>query len=408
MSLRTPRTLVVLLVALARRAGAEEATEITLDRALDLARARAPEAGAARLRVDEARGRLEGASVLLRENPTVGVALGPRVSGPSGVAGDAEISQAFELGGRRSARVEAASAGVERSLADGDDTSRRALRAAGIAFFRALYVQQRLKVARRAEELAQATLRIAERRHLAGDVPVLHVNIARGALARARSEHKAMEASLAATHGDLRLLLGLEAKTRLVLTGDLSDRGRFERASANYEQQGERPDIRVLAAEVREASADLKLGSGLAWPELGVGVKYAQEEVGASAVLGTLTLSLPIFERGQGVRAEARARERRLRFELDATRRRARIEVETALAVYRLRVQAVTELEATAPVQEQNEALARRSYEMGELGLADLLLVRREVLETQIDFLGRQLDAATAGIELEAAAGALK
>jgi hypothetical protein len=45
---------------------------------------------------------------------------------------------------------------------------------------------------------------------------------------------------------------------------------------------------------------------------------------------------------------------------------------------------------------------------MGELGLADLLLVRREVLETQIDFLGRQLDAATTGIELEAAAGALK
>jgi len=30
------------------------------------------------------------------------------------------------------------------------------------------------------------------------------------------------------------------------------------------------------------------------------------------------------------------------------------------------------------------------------------------VLETQVDFLGRKLDAAIAGIELEAATGALK
>jgi cobalt-zinc-cadmium efflux system outer membrane protein len=73
-----------------------------------------------------------------------------------------------------------------------------------------------------------------------------------------------------------------------------------------------------------------------------------------------------------------------------------------------MRVEALAELAATAPMQEQNEALARRSYEMGELGLADLLLVRREVLETQIDFLGRQFDAAIAGIELETATGALK
>jgi cobalt-zinc-cadmium efflux system outer membrane protein len=408
MSLRTPGTLAVLLVAFASWARADEPTEISLDDALALARARAPETGAARLRVDEAHARLVGASVLLRENPSVGFGLGPRVTGPSAVAADAEVSQAIELGGRRSARIEGARAGVEGAAAAADEASRRVLREVGTAFYRAVHAQERLKLAQRAEDLAQATLRIAERRHLAGDVPVLHVNIARGTLARSRSEHKAMQAVLAATLGEMRVLLGLEPNTPLGLKGDLGDRARAERTASQLGQPGDRPDIRVGAAQLREASAGLRLGTALGWPEIAFGVKYSQEEEGASAVLGTVKLTLPVFERGQGVRAEARARVRRLRFELDATRRRVHMEGDTALMVYHMRVDALAELAATAPMQEQNEALARRSYEMGELGLADLLLVRREVLETQVEFLGRQLDAAIAGIELEAATGALK
>jgi cobalt-zinc-cadmium efflux system outer membrane protein len=406
MSLQKLGTPVVLLLTLVRAAIAAPPIEITLDNALDLARAHAPESGSARLRVDEAKGRLEGASVWLRENPGVGFALGPRVMGAAAVAADAEISQGFELGGRRAARMEGARAGVERAAAAGDQAARHSLRETGIAFYRALYAQERLKLAQRAGEIAQATLRIAERRHLAGDVPVLHVNVARGALARARSEHKAMQAVLAGLFGELRVLLGLEPATPLALKGDLADRHRFEQRVAA--PPVERSDIRMVSAELREAQADKRLGSGLGWPELGLGLKYTQEETGAAAVLGALRLTLPIFERGQGVRAEASAREYRLAFELAASRRVARIEVDSALVVYRMHVEALAELEATASVQEQNEALARRSYEMGELGLADLLLVRREVLETQVDFLGRQLDAAIASIELASAAGELQ
>ncbi|HEY3359322.1 MAG TPA: TolC family protein [Polyangia bacterium] len=396
---------VTLVAALASAAAARP---LTLDEALALARERAPVILAARARVDEARGRLLGAAVLLRENPTLGVGFGPRVRGPAGVAVEAQLSQTFELGGRRSARIDGARAAVARAVATDAEAGLRALREAAVAFYRALHAQERLKLAARAVALAEATLHIAARRHQAGDVPVLHVNVARGALARARSERLAIEATLTAVVGELRIVLGLDPTVALVLQGDLGDHSRFERLAAAPRQDTERPDVRVVAAEVREAEADLRLGRGLGWPDLGVGVRYTQEEVGASAVLGTVSLTLPLFDRGQGVRAEARARERRLRVELDATRRRAGIEVLTAIAVYRQRVAALVELQAVAPVQEHNEALARRSYEMGQLGLADLLLVHREVLETQVDFLARQLEAASAGIELEAAAGALR
>ena len=64
------------------------------------------------------------------------------------------------------------------------------------------------------------------------------------------------------------------------------------------------------------------------------------------------------------------------------------------------------ELDALALVDE-NESLAQRSYEAGQISLADLLLIRREALELRHVFLSRLLEATQAGIHLEASAGAL-
>jgi outer membrane protein, heavy metal efflux system len=402
-------TLVVLLLSEAAQAAfAGGVTEITFDKALELARAQSPEAQAARMRVDEARGRAISASVLLRDNPRVGISMGRWFGESSGLAADADVSQTFELGGRRAARIAGSQAALDRATASGEAVARSVLREAAASFHRALYAQARLKLAARAEELAQATLLIAERRYRAGDVPKLHASLAGAALARARSERRACEGVLARASGGLLAVLGLGKDASIVVVGDLSNRRAFDRIAAETVGWEERPEIRQLEAEAREAAGDLRLGQGLRWPELGLGVRFAQEEPGIRAALGTLTLSLPIFDRGQGARAEAQARERRVRFELDSARRRIGVEAATALAVFRKQVEALTEIESTVPIQEENEALARRSYETGQLGLGDLLLVRREVLETQLEFLSRQLDVAMAGIELAFATGALQ
>ena len=120
-------------------------------------------------------------------------------------------------------------------------------------------------------------------------------------------------------------------------------------------------------------------------------------------------MTLPVFARGQGRQAESLARASRLRAELAAARRATAIELSTALDVYRRRVAAAEALARTAvPLQDDNEAAARRAYDVGELGLVDLLAVRREVLETRQDSLDRSFEAAVAGIELQYRAGALQ
>jgi cobalt-zinc-cadmium efflux system outer membrane protein len=386
---------------------ANPAPALDYAQALALARERAPRILAASARIDEARGQLTGASVLLRENPVLELAAGHRSSDEgSSFEGDVGVRQGLELGGRRRARIAEAEAGVERAGADRDDALRALLREVAAAFYAALAAESRLQLAAGSEGIAAEVARVAERRHRADEVPVLDLHVSRAALARARAERIEAEALSTAALGELRILLGMQEAEPVAVRGDLHDARRFELPEL-LARAGQRADLRALEAELRAAEAGLRLARAEAWPELGVGARYEREER-ADVVLGEVALTLPVFERGQGLRAESSARIRRLRLELDAARRAAGVEVETAFAVYTQRASAARELEAGAlPLLDENEALARRSYEVGQIGLAELLFVRREVLDTRREHLERLLAAAIAAVDLEASAGVL-
>ena len=80
-------------------------------------------------------------------------------------------------------------------------------------------------------------------------------------------------------------------------------------------------------------------------------------------------------------------------------------QLETALAVHDLRAAAVRELADNADRLTENEALARRSYEVGQIGLAELLLVRRETADARRQWLDSQLELAQSRADLESLGG---
>jgi outer membrane protein TolC len=53
----------------------------------------------------------------------------------------------------------------------------------------------------------------------------------------------------------------------------------------------------------------------------------------------------------------------------------------------------------------RNDALARRSFEVGQISLPELLLVRSELVDARLEYLNRLLEVAEAAIEQDAAAG---
>ncbi len=169
----TTTALAAVFLALGPLLAAARAETLTLERALALARERAPRILAARARIEEARGRLAGASVLLHENPVVEVAAGPRYSDERDtVDREVGIRQGFELGGQRRARVGSAEAGIARASAARDDSVRLLLREVAVAFYKGLHAQESLRIAASAEGIADQVARIAERRYRAEDVPI--------------------------------------------------------------------------------------------------------------------------------------------------------------------------------------------------------------------------------------------
>jgi outer membrane protein, heavy metal efflux system len=381
---------------------------LTLDQALGLARERAPAVLAARLQVEEARGRSTGARALLAENPTLSGGLGRRRSPGETWAGAApearlELVQPIELGGQRGARVAAAEAELAAASASGEGVLRRIEGEVAWAFYRGLHAAERLRLATATQEALARSAGALERRHQAGDVPVLDLNLARTALARATAEVRAARALGWAARGELAGLLGLPGDAPLLLDGDLRRQRRYDRQRL-LQRAGDSPEARALLAGARAAEAEAALGRAQRWPRLGLGAAFEREGE-EDILLGTVALELPLFQRGQGLRATGEARARRLALEADAARRSAQASVRAAFGAHSERVAAARALEEALPLVQDNEALATRSYEAGQLSLAEWIVVRREALETRADYVDRLLDAAEAGIALALAAG---
>jgi cobalt-zinc-cadmium efflux system outer membrane protein len=387
-------------------ASAGQQETLTLEQVLNRARTHGPAILAARDRIDEARGRLRGASILLRDNPEVEASAGPR-SGTNMTDVDFALTQTFELGGRRGARIAGGRADVDRETAASQNTARELLRDVAAAFWRAVAAEDRVRLANEAHGVASELLHSMERRYEVGDVPILDVNVTRVSAARARLEVRGAEGDLAVALGDLRVFLGMAAEAPLAVRGDLRQHRSYQPDELIAEALN-RPDLRAISAEIRQAEAEVRLGRSFAWPDLGLGFKYERDE-GDTVTKGGLTLTLPIFSRGQELRATGEARARRLGRELAAGQRAVANQVRTGLDVYQRKVDAAQELERNALQSlAENETLARRSFEEGEINLIELLLIRRESFETRLFHLNQLLEAALAGVEVEARAGVLK
>jgi len=401
------RWALLLLCAAPGIPGFGQERSLTLEDALALARERGVDVALARGRIEEARARQTQAGRRFQENPVLEVESGPRFGGGTSLDFAASVSQGLDSGRRRSARLAGTRAAVERAEADLDEARRLLLKDAGTAFVRAQGEQERSALLARSRQAADELLAALERRYEAGEATALELNRARTVAAVARAEQSAAEAAKDAVLIEIKALLGLGPEETVEVRGDLHPRPSPD-LEALLAGLGQRPDLRALAAGLREAEAEVLLGQALGRPEWGVRGGAAREE-DAHIVTGGFVVSLPVHNRGQETLAVGEARAGALRQALGAARAAAEAEVRGRYAALARRLEAARELERTAlPALDDNESLVQKSFEAGEIDLGELLLIRREILETRLAYLDRLLDAALTRFELEAAAGALQ
>lgn len=380
---------------------------LTIDEALALARERAAGVVLARGRVEEARARQDRAGRRFQENPTAEVNGGLRHADNDFLDFEAAVTQGLGSGRRRAARLAGTQAAVERAEAEVAEARRRLLRDVWTTFVRALGAGERVGFLTRSRQAADELLATTERQFEAGEATALALNRSRIAAATSRAEQGAAEAEGDALLAELKALLGLHPGETVEIRGSLAPRPpmELEPLLAGVDR---RSDLRALAAELREAEAEILLGEAMARPDVGVRGGIGREE-GAEIVTGGIVLTLPIHNRGQEAVAVGQARASALRQALEANREAAGAEVRGRHAALTRQLAAARELETTAlPALDDNESLALKSFEAGEIDLGELLLIRREILETRLAYLERLLDAALTRFELEAAAGVLQ
>lgn len=389
-------------------------SELTLADAYRRAREAAGAIRAGEARVEEARGRLVAARAL-RDNPSFDAAVGRRrpMSGarePSSLT-DVELGleQTFELGGKRAGRVLAATAAVERELASSADVTRRLLRDVGAQFYEAARARERVRLAATSEAAAEELLRVARVRLAHGDVAALDVNLAETVLARARASRINLGADQATAVFLLKGLLLLPPDAEIVPAVDVDLKVLAPELPAPTwsDVLPARPDLRALEAEVREARAEIDIARSLRWPDATPAVRYSREE-GTPIAWGGVTITLPLLNRGTGERLTSEARLRRAGAELEATKASVEADLRAVYGSYLARRAAAQSLVAVMGTLDENLELARRSYESGQIGLGDLLVVRRETLEARAEAIDHVFGAAVARVQLEAAMGVLR
>lgn len=379
-----------------------------------LAVGRNPELLAARLDTAVAQGELRQASLLVRSNPAVDV-----LSAGAGLGYELGISQEVEILNQRGARRTAARLEVERARASAADVARVVLGRVDLSFYRLVAAARRQALAQEVLDLSRRLAEVAGRQLEAGKVSRLDYNLATVEFGRSRARNLAAGRERAEAEIELTRLLGLPRGTVIApkLDGAAADSARDWSAADSASRGGlsasaarlnavpdgrptspvvdsltavalsRRPDLAERQAAQRRAVAQGMVVRREAFPNLLLRAASEKEGGGTRALRTGVGLTLPVFNRNQGEAAAWDAQARRAGHELAAVSDRVRAEVASAVTTYESAAREMVVLATTVlgPAR-QNRQLSETAYREGKIGLAELLLIRGQAIDAELDY----------------------
>lgn len=355
--------------------------QLTLVQARALAVRANPDLRAARLDVEVARGELRKAGLVMRSNPEADIVT-------RGLGTEIAVTQEVEVAGQRSARQRAALAGVERSSASVTDVARTTIGDVDRAFYRFVAAGRRIALAREVLDLSQRLAEMSQRKLDAGEISKLDYNLAAVEYGRSRARELAARREGEEVVSEFRRLLGLGPRVPIFAVMDSSRSTPPDADSLVAFALARRPDLAERTAAVRAADAQVSVARREAMPNLLFRVSSERVEgSGARELRPGLGFTVPVFNRNQG---EVHARQAAaLQAELARTSlaARVRVEISRAAASYRAAAAETDVLRTTVltPARE-NRALLETAYREGKVGLPVLLLIRNQVIDSELEY----------------------
>jgi outer membrane protein, heavy metal efflux system len=388
---------------------------LTLEQAWAQAEQANPVLRSTKANISAAEGELTDARALLWNNPQLSSELRrravPQTPAPDQINRDwmVGLSQTFEIAGQQGARRRAA----EHSLAATQEVIAEAqhqLRAeVEQRFVRVLSLQLRIQMEEQTLKLIEEAAMAVSKRVAAGEDSRLDGNLAKVEAERAQNQVSLLREQLAQARAELANLLQLPTDSMPEVDGLLDPSSTQYTLDDLLSSAVNRPLLRAFDLREKAASSRLDLERATVYPDITLGLSSAREGPADSQdrVTGlSVSLPLPLFRRnGTGI-GRATTELTQTQIENQAAKRNTSAQVFALWARkenLKARVQRLTE--SVLSSLEDNQHLSSVSFQAGEIGLLQLLLVNRQVLDGQRDLLDARTELRLTKIALEAASG---
>ena len=401
-----PRKIALLSLLLAAIGSAQASAGLSLPEALAAAFAQNPELAAAGREVGVAEGERRQAGLLPNPELSWEAEDTRRDTRTTTIT----LSQPFELGGKRGARVAVATTG--QAIAQLElERQRNGLRADVVqAFHTALRAQTALELAQQSQALTERGLRVVQGRVTAGQASPVEATRAQVQLAQAQSEVGRAASQRSVAYQALARLTGSPLATFDHLQAAKLSPGAAPKAEALLDKVEQTAEWRLAAAQVERGEASLGSEKAQRIPDLTVslGSQYSREDRERVNVVG-LSMPLPLFDRNQGNVLVAARRADQARDLRNAVELRLRSETRSALSQWATAMQEVQAYDRTIlPSAQQAVDTATRGFEMGKFAFLDVLDAQRTLIEARGLYLAALAAATDARAQLERVYGDLE
>ena len=379
--------------------------KITLESAVQTALRENPQLGTIRKKVEVARARLHGITLL--GNPELETEI---VGGPHSEQ-VIELSKSFQLGGQRSHRKRIAAIKLERVNVELDAASRRLTKTVKLAFYNLALLQEKLELAEEIIQHNEQMSNIAQVRFEIGDISITHVNLAKIQLQAAMREAASLESALQLAQLEINNLTGAVLEARPIALHALS-----EGTSLNHLRQltlddlttcalAHRSDLKSIRLDARLIESELRLARAANIPDLGMG-SIVKRNLDEKAFGVKFSISLPVFDRNRVEIDVAKAEQQVNAVEIKDKERQI---VREVMAAFLSLTAAQKNLEFyegdLLKLLNENLKLMRAAYELGEVELLEVILMQNEYTETRFAYLNTLAVSRKALANLDAAVG---
>lgn len=385
---------------------------LTLEQAWQQAEQANPLLRATQANLAAAQGELSDAGALLWNNPQISTErrslnvsqTGQSINNKDGVSG---LSQTFEIAGQQGIRQRAAEknfAAIQESIAE---TKRQVHADVEQRFVRVLSLQLRIQTEESTLKLIEDAAKAVGKRVAAGEDSRLDGNLANVEAERAQNQVSILREQLVQACVDLSALLQMPPDQIPEVTGsldvDISSYTLWDLLAS----VARRPLLNVLDYREGAARGRVELERASIYPDVTLSLRYGRE-LGVDNKVASLSVSLPIplFRRNAAGIGRAETDLTQAEIEKQAASRDVRVQVVALWGRFSNLKDRVKRLkESVLPSLEENQHLSSISFREGEIGLLQLLLVNRQVLDGQRDLLDARTELRLTQVTLEAAAG---